>query len=114
MCELRGIDLKRGSFCRSCEAEVSPEADVCVKCEEKLRNTTQASESKVVAGLFGIFLGVFEVQRFYLEYTSIGLIQLLVSLLNGIFTRLLDHYRKCKEAELVRKKNDYCEAVLLW
>lgn len=65
---------------------MSPEADVCVKCEEKLRNTTQASESKVVAGLFGIFLGVFEVQRFYLEYTSIGLIQLLVSLLSGIFT----------------------------
>lgn len=85
---------------------MSSEADICVKCGEKVRNTTQASKSKVVAGLFGGFLGVFEIQRFYLEYTSIGLIKLLVSLLNGIFTRLLDHYQKCKEAELVRKRND--------
>lgn len=86
-CTSCGVSVKKGgSFCRSCGAEVSPEADVCVKCGEKVRNTTQEPKSKVVAGLLGIFLGVFGIHRFYLGYTTIGLVQLLLSLLGGIFT----------------------------
>jgi hypothetical protein len=38
------------------------------------------AKSKVVAGLLGIFLGTFGVHRFYLGYTKIGVIQLVVSL----------------------------------
>lgn len=38
-------------------------------------------KSKLAAGLLGIFLGGLGVHRFYLGYTKIGVIQLVVSLL---------------------------------
>ncbi len=37
-------------------------------------------KQKLVAGLLGIFLGGFGVHRFYLGYTKIGIIQIIVSL----------------------------------
>lgn len=37
-------------------------------------------KSKVVAGLLGIFLGGFGVHRFYLGYTTYGVIQLVLTL----------------------------------
>jgi len=37
-------------------------------------------KSKVVAGLLGIFLGAFGIHRFYLGYTGIGLLMLLLSI----------------------------------
>jgi TM2 domain-containing membrane protein YozV len=39
------------------------------------------AKSKLAAGLLGIFLGTFGVHRFYLGFTKIGVIQLIVSLL---------------------------------
>jgi hypothetical protein len=38
------------------------------------------AKSKIVAGLLGIFLGGFGVHRFYLGYTKIGVIQIVVTL----------------------------------
>jgi TM2 domain-containing membrane protein YozV len=38
------------------------------------------AKSKLAAGLLGIFLGTFGVHRFYLGFTKIGVIQLIVSL----------------------------------
>ena len=38
-------------------------------------------KSKLAAGLLGIFLGGFGVHRFYLGYTTIGVVQILVTLL---------------------------------
>lgn len=38
-------------------------------------------KSKLAAGLLGIFLGGFGVHRFYLGYTTIGVIQILVTLI---------------------------------
>jgi TM2 domain-containing membrane protein YozV len=35
----------------------------------------------MAAGLFGIFLGGFGVHRFYLGYTNIGIIQIIVTVL---------------------------------
>lgn len=40
-----------------------------------------SDKSKLTAGLLGIFLGGFGVGRFYLGYTNIGVLQLVVSLL---------------------------------
>jgi TM2 domain-containing membrane protein YozV len=43
-------------------------------------------KSKVVAGLLGIFLGGLGIHRFYLGYTTIGVIQLVLTVVLGIFT----------------------------
>jgi hypothetical protein len=37
-------------------------------------------KSRLTAGLLGIFLGAFGVHRFYLGYTSIGVLQILVTI----------------------------------
>lgn len=37
-------------------------------------------KSRIVAGLLGIFLGGLGIHRFYLGYTNIGIIQIIVSL----------------------------------
>lgn len=38
------------------------------------------AKSKVVAGLLGILLGYFGIHRFYLGYTQIGVIQIIVTI----------------------------------
>jgi TM2 domain-containing membrane protein YozV len=38
------------------------------------------NKSKIAAGLLGIFLGGYGVHRFYLGYTSIGIVQILVTI----------------------------------
>lgn len=43
-------------------------------------------KSKIAAGLFGIFLGGLGIHRFYLGYTTIGVIQLVLTVVLGIFT----------------------------
>lgn len=39
------------------------------------------AKSKLVAGLLGIFLGGFGIHRFYLGFTTIGVVQIVVTLL---------------------------------
>ena len=39
-----------------------------------------------MAGLLGIFVGCFGVHRFYLGYNTIGVIQVLVTVVGGIIT----------------------------
>jgi TM2 domain-containing membrane protein YozV len=41
-------------------------------------NADPTAKSKLAAGLFGIFLGGFGVHRFYLGYTTMGIIQLVI------------------------------------
>ena len=43
-------------------------------------------KSRLAAGLLGILLGTFGIHNFYLGFTTRGVIQLLVSLIGGIFT----------------------------
>ena len=43
-------------------------------------------KSRLVAGLLGIFLGGLGIHRFYLGYTTIGIVQILLTVFLGIFT----------------------------
>jgi hypothetical protein len=43
-------------------------------------------KSRLVAGLLGIFLGGLGIHRFYLGYTTIGIVQILLTVFVGIFT----------------------------
>lgn len=43
-------------------------------------------KSKVAAGLLGIFLGGLGIDRFYLGYTVLGIVQLVLTLVLGAFT----------------------------
>jgi TM2 domain-containing membrane protein YozV len=45
-----------------------------------------AQKSKVVAGLLGIFLGSLGIHRFYLGHTTIGVVQLLLTIFLGVVT----------------------------
>ena len=43
-------------------------------------------KSRLVAGLLGIFLGGLGIHRFYLGYTTIGIVQILLTVFVGVFT----------------------------
>lgn len=65
------------NYCPVCVAQTHPQAVVCTNCGSSLRPPD--AKSKLVAGLLGIFLGGFGVHRFYLGYTQIGVIQIVVT-----------------------------------
>lgn len=87
-------------FCPNCGVEVKDEDQFCSKCGTSIygkdvREQQQPHQqsyqqayapvdnrkSKLVAGLLQLFVGGFGVGRFYLGYTSIGVAQLLVTIL---------------------------------
>ncbi len=80
--------------CRKCGSTVeapaqqaqpsSPQGPVNVviqvpTAEQPVAQATGNPKSKIVAGILGIFLGWLGIHRFYLGYTGIGLIQLLLT-----------------------------------
>jgi TM2 domain-containing membrane protein YozV/ribosomal protein L40E len=97
-------------FCYHCGAQADPAASVCIKCGVALYGAPAAApgpppagypgavpggypgappnplKSKLVAGLLGIFVGCFGIHRFYLGYNTIGVIQVLVTVVGGIIT----------------------------
>ncbi len=73
--------LSGDKFCQNCGETSNSAADVCVKCGVKLAKTRQESDkSRLAAGLLGIFLGGLGIHRFYLGYTTIGIIQIVVTI----------------------------------
>jgi TM2 domain-containing membrane protein YozV len=66
------------NYCPVCTTQTHPQAVVCTNCGSSLRPPD--AKSKLVAGLLGIFLGGFGVHRFYLGYTQIGVIQIIVTI----------------------------------
>jgi TM2 domain-containing membrane protein YozV len=79
------------AFCWNCAGQPGENAVVCVQCGADLRAGPLApaafdrpavpgARSKVTAGILGIFLGGFGVHRFYLGYTTIGIIQIVVTI----------------------------------
>jgi len=101
------------NFCQNCAAQTHPMAEVCQYCGIQLAGGGYSSGytggyasgyasnspapyaggypipaspySKTTAGLFGIFLGGLGVHRFYLGYSAIGVVQLVLFLL-GVVT----------------------------
>jgi len=74
-------------FCSNCGSELNENQDICLKCGVKVRkdtsvNTDPNAKSKIAAGLFGIFLGVFGVHNFYLGFTGKAVAQLLITVLS--------------------------------
>ncbi|NLG05882.1 MAG: TM2 domain-containing protein [Clostridia bacterium] len=103
-CEKCGAELDEGAqFCTSCgaalatdtadkyekvEAEtIPPTSDSATYTNQQVpptnQNTTSSNpnqKSKIVAGLLGIFLGSLGIHRFYLGYTGIGIVQIIVTI----------------------------------
>lgn len=72
-------------FCPNCGGETNPAAVVCVRCGVGLSRPmpptiSTSGKSRLAAGLLGIFLGGFGIHRFYLGYTTLGVVELLVTI----------------------------------
>ncbi len=77
------------NYCRICGANTHPAAIVCVKCGISTKggvSSGSCSKSKVVAGLFAIFLGGLGIHKFYLGFTIPGLVFLLTNTVGLVLT----------------------------
>lgn len=82
ICVTCGVPVGKGNnYCPICGETTDSMAQVCTKCGGNLYAYGE-QKSKLAAGLFGIFLGVFGVHRFYLGYIGIGVAQLLITVLS--------------------------------
>ncbi|QNU65647.1 NINE protein [Ruminiclostridium herbifermentans] len=81
ICVTCGVPVGKGNnYCPMCGEATESMALVCMKCGVNL-NSYGEQKSKLAAGLFGIFLGMFGVHRFYLGNIGIGVAQLLITVL---------------------------------
>jgi TM2 domain-containing membrane protein YozV len=83
VCVKCGVPAGTGvNFCPNCGEPSDPNAAVCVKCGVAFvqPQAGKSAKSKLAAGLLGIFLGSIGVHRFYLGYTLIGVLQIIVTL----------------------------------
>lgn len=68
-------------FCPKCGKEVAQGFTYCPVCGVCVNPEIAGQKSKMVAALLGIFLGQWGIHRFYLGYTNIGIIQIVVTIL---------------------------------
>lgn len=68
-------------FCRSCGAGAQLGQEICLRCGVALRrsNSSGDEKSKLAAGLLAIFLGGLGIHKFYLGYSTPGVILLAVT-----------------------------------
>jgi hypothetical protein len=96
-------------FCRDCGQEVSPNAEICLKCGVRLRGGAGEGRDWVVTLLLCFFLGAFGIHRFYTGHMAIGIIQLLTLGACGIWTIidfiliLLGKFRDAEGRPLVKR-----------
>lgn len=82
VCRMCGMRAGSGAgYCRVCGQPMHPQAVLCVHCGTTVQNGAVSSKKRVVAGLFGILLGLFGVHNFYLGYNGKAIAQLLITLL---------------------------------
>jgi TM2 domain-containing membrane protein YozV len=68
------------TFCSNCGEQTNHGDRVCMKCGTALLSP-EDQKSRLVAGLLGLFFGFAGVHRFYLGYTTIGILQILANIL---------------------------------
>ena len=77
-------------FCSKCGKQVDANVAFCPSCGTPTGASAGGAtavpaagelKSKMAAGLLGIFLGGWGIHRFYLGYTTIGIIQIVVTLI---------------------------------
>ena len=81
---------KGAKFCSNCGNALPLEAAICVGCGADARSlgtqlpgagpASRDEKSKVLAGVLGILFGGLGVHRFYLGYTTIGIVQVVVTI----------------------------------
>ena len=89
MCTRCGVTKGKGqNYCHNCGSPLYPDSIACQTCGFSAGNiytpvnqSPTKSKSKVVAGLFGIFLGGFGIHNFYLGYTGKAVTQLCLTIL---------------------------------
>ena len=89
VCVKCGVPTGQGTnFCPNCGSLTSPAAAVCVKCGIQLPNSHPNYSDKewMTALLLSIFLGHFGIDRFYLGYTTLGIVKLLTFGGCGVWT----------------------------
>ncbi len=74
------------NFCPVCGEPTRAGMAACIKCGAALANidpnvTSIKQKSKIVAILFGVFLGMFGVHNFYLGYTAKAVTQLFITVI---------------------------------
>lgn len=83
ICVSCGVPVGKGNnYCPVCGDATNSMSQVCMKCGVNLNSVRGEQKSKLAAGLFGIFLGMFGVHRFYLGYIGVGVAQLLLTVLS--------------------------------
>ena len=83
VCVKCGVPKGKGnSYCPYCGEETNPAADVCLSCGCSVK--IGGDKSKLVAGLLGIFLGVWGIHNFYLGYTKKAIIQVLLGTVGSL------------------------------
>jgi len=66
-------------FCKDCGEKINAKAEICPKCgvRQERANILAGGRNRIVAALFGIFLGSFGVYKFYLGEIGWGIVYLI-------------------------------------
>lgn len=101
-------------YCANCGKELTDEQDICLNCGVRVKKSTTSSDhnakSKLAAGLFGIFLGVFGVHNFYLGFTGKAVAQLLITVLSCGILSPVSAIWGLIEGIMILSSNDYKDA----
>jgi len=76
---------KGTNFCPFCGEQVTSEMKICMNCGVEMEHYGQVGvKSKIVAGLLGIFLGLYGVHNFYLGYVKKAVVQLAMVIISYV------------------------------
>jgi TM2 domain-containing membrane protein YozV len=80
--------LLEAKFCQSCGTATQPNQVLCTKCGVALvrRGGGVGDSKKLTAGILAILLSGFGIHKFYLGYTTEGVIMLVATLGAGVVT----------------------------